>query len=258
MVIVPWSQVVKCRGRPLRLNSIERNVDCRGSGSYPSLMHRALTTILLCAVAYSASAQVGGLPRDAYGSPIWTPHPTLRFDSVVPEATIPKQMIAELRVSDVKVVLEDTALEAVEARLGGRIGSEGDAASSLSWLCLHGGDGAEPWVLWLESGEIDGPAVGSFQWQRVPSDARFDGRCSELPETKGKVELPNKLRLGESEAAVFKVLGTPTSRKGDMLFYEHQHDESIHGEPCTSTNIVIVILRDGVVWAIEVHQTTFS
>jgi hypothetical protein len=111
-------------------------------------------------------------------------------------------------------------------------------------------------VLWLESGEVDGPTVGGFQWRRVPATANFDTRCRELPDWDSKVKLPIGLHLGGRETQVLQVLGQPTLRKGNTLIYEHEHDELIHGEPYTSMNTVIVVLRHGVVWAIDVDQST--
>jgi hypothetical protein len=167
-------------------------------------------------------------------------------------------MITSLTVSDVTVTLDDTELQAMQARFGGEIGSEGDAAESLGWLCLHGNDAAGPWVLWLESGEMDGPSIGAFQWRRVVTNSEFDERCQALPETRSNVKLPINLRLGTPKAEVIQRFGRPTSQKDGTLLYEHEHKESIHGEPCTSLNLVIVVVRNGVVWAIEAHQTTMS
>jgi hypothetical protein len=165
-------------------------------------------------------------------------------------------MIASLRVSGVTIPLEEeTELESLQTRFGGEIGSEGDAADSLGWLCLYGNDAVGPWVLWLESGEIDGPYVGAFQWRRVSHSAEFDERCSALPDT-SEVELPIDLGIGTSEEKVIKILGRPTSRRGNTLLYEHEHDELVRGEEFNSSNMVIVALRGGVVWAIQVAKTT--
>ncbi len=165
-------------------------------------------------------------------------------------------MIASLRVSETTIPLEEeTELETAQTMFGGKIGAQGDAADSLLWLCLHGSDAAGPWVLWLESGEIDGPYVGGFQWRRVSRSAQVDERCSALPDT-SEVELPINLRLGTSEKKVIKLLGSPTSRRGDTLLYEHEHDELIRGEEFNSSNSLIVELRGGVVWAIQVNKTT--
>ncbi|HEV2699010.1 MAG TPA: hypothetical protein VGU90_13515 [Terriglobales bacterium] len=111
-------------------------------------------------------------------------------------------------------------------------------------------------MLWLKSGEIDGPNVGGFQWKRVPSFAQFDARCQ--PEGSSNVALPIKLRVGTTEAQVLEILGPPSARKGNNLIYVHEHGESIRNEPYTSVNSVILVLRDGIVWGIEVEKTTTS
>jgi hypothetical protein len=177
---------------------------------------------------------------------------------VLPEATVPKQMIATIHVSDFAIVLEDTELQAVREHLGGQIGSQGDAGEALGWLCLHGTDAMGGWVLWLKSGEIDGPNVSGFQWQRVTSSAQFDARCQALPEGSSNVALPIELRLGTTEAQVLEILGPPSARTGNNLIYVHEHEQSIHDQPYTSVNSVIVVLRNGIVWGIEVEKTTTS
>jgi hypothetical protein len=174
------------------------------------------------------------------------------------KATVPKPMVTKLDISDFTISLEETELKAVQAHFGGEIGSEGDASEYLGWLCLHGGDAAERWVLWLESSETDGPAVGGFQWRRVPATAHFDTRCQELPDGGSKVKLPIDLRLGDRETKVLQVLGQPTFRKGNTLIYEHEHDEPIRGEPYTFMNTVIVVLRHDVVCAIDVDKSTMN
>ncbi|SRR5579864_6543022 len=220
-------------------------------------MNRTLAIVLFCITALPVLCQNTASLHGAVAT-IWSPQPLLKFDNVLPEATVRKQMVTSLRVSDVTVTLEHTELQGMQTRFGGEVGSEGDAATSLGWLCLHGSDAAGPWVLWLESGEMDGPNIGAFQWRRVASTAEFDERCQGLPDGKSKVELPISLRLGIPEAEVVRMLGRPSSRKDGTLPYEHEHKESIRGESYTSLNVVIVVIRNGVVWAIEAHQTTMS
>jgi hypothetical protein len=143
----------------------------------------------------------------------------------------------------------------MQVMFGGTIGHVGDAGEWFQWLCLHGADDTGPWVLWLESGEIDGPYVGGFEWARVPRSSQFDERCAALPDA-SKVELPIQLRLSTPEASVLQLLGQPTFRKGNVLAYEHEHNETIRGEPFISDNGVYVGIREGVVWAINVWKTT--
>jgi hypothetical protein len=221
-------------------------------------MNRRVAIALLCTLTCAAFTQTASRPEESSGaSLVWKPIPVIDLD-VLPKATVPKLMITKLRVSDLTIVLEQTELEAIQAHFGGEIGSEGDASESLGWLCLHGSDAVGRWVLWLESGEIDGPTVGGFQWRRVPDAVQFDERCRRLPDTSSNVEMPIELRLGATETKVLQILGQPTVRKGDTLIYAHEHEESLHNEPYTSTNTVTVVLRYGGVWAIEVHKTTLS
>jgi hypothetical protein len=218
-------------------------------------VNRTAGVILFCVVLGFASAQTAARPQGADGGKIWTPQLLLKFDDPLPEATVPKEMIPSVRISDVKVTLEHTELEAMEARFGGEIGSEGDAGESIGWLCLHGNDAVGPWVLWLLSDEIDGPYVGGFEWARVSRSSQFDERCAALPDP-SRVELPIQLRLDTPEARVLQLLGRPTFRKDKVLAYEHEHDETIRGEPFISDNGVYIAIRDGKVWAINVWKTT--
>jgi hypothetical protein len=220
-------------------------------------MSQIVAVALLCLAVCPAFAQTTVRQPTGDEPTIWAPPILWKFnDRALPKATVPKEMIASLRVSGVTIPLEEeTELETMQSRFGGEIGSQGDAADSLGWLCLYGSDGIGPWVLWLESGEIDGPYIGGFQWRRVSHSSRFDERCSALPDT-SEVRLPIGLGLGTSEAKVIRILGRPTSRRGDTLLYEHEHDELIRGEQFFSTNTVIVALRGGVVRAIQAVKTT--
>jgi hypothetical protein len=188
---------------------------------------------------------------------VWKPPRVLKSD-VLPAATVPKEMVKTLRVSDLTIALESTDMKKVQRRFGGTFGAEGDAGDSLEWLCLRGGDAAGRWVLWLKSGEMDDGTVGSFQWRRVPRDAKFDERCGVLSKADDRVELPIALRLGMSEADVLDVLGQPTGRYGNTLLYVHKHEGLNNNQEFTALNTVSVVVRDGAVWAIEVLKVSMS
>ncbi len=221
-------------------------------------MSRTIVIAVLCLATCAGFAQTVGRSGELV---IWEPSSVpsflLKIDPY-PPATVPKPMITSLDISNFQIMLEDTELKATRARFGGGIGQKGDAGEYAAWLCLQGGDEAGPWVLWLESGEIDGPYVGGFQWRRVPVDAQFDPRCQAPGKADSEIRVPTGLRLGMTEAKVLKILGKPTLRKGDTLVYEHEHNEIIRNEPYTSVNSVIVVLRRGVVLAIYVDKTTSS
>jgi hypothetical protein len=220
-------------------------------------MNRFFAMALFFVAAWSASAQTIAPAPALDESKIWGPQPLLRFnDGPALRATVPEEMIASVRVSDVNVVLEqDLELQALQIRFGGKIGAEGDAANWHAWLCVHGSDTGGPWVLWLESSEIDGPYVGGFQLRRVPRSAQFDDRCAALPDA-AKIEMPIDLALGTPKTKVISLLGRPTARVGNVLLYEHEHNELIRGEEFSSFNSVMVELRDEVVSGIEVAKTT--
>jgi hypothetical protein len=221
-------------------------------------MKAAFGIALFYAVTCAAFAQRANRTQEGSDAPlVWEPASVLHLD-VFPKATVPKPMITKLHVSDWNIVLEETELEVVRAHLGGEIGSHGDASESLGWLCLYGSDEAGRWVLWLESGEIDGGSVGSFLWRRVGPNTRFDKRCRMLPKVGSRIKLPIPIRLGTTETKALQILGRPTARHRHALVYVHEHEESIHNEPYTSTNTVVVEFRRGLVWAIEVHQTNQS
>src|SRR4051812_24462262 len=121
-------------------------------------------------------------------------------------------MVTKLRISNIPITLEKTSMAQAEQLLGGTSGAKGDAGDALQWLCLHGTDGSGRWVLWLESGEIDGGYVGSFQWQRLSINEKLDRRCQALSGPKITLVLP--LQLGMSEGEVLNALGKPSLRKG--------------------------------------------
>ena len=104
---------------------------------------------------------------------------------------------------------------------------------------------------------MDGPWVGSFQWRRVPEQARFDARCGTLSED-DKVRLTLPLHLGMSESQLSEVLGQPTLRNGNVLLYVYEHDTSDKNGPFTVLNTVSIVLRDGAVWAIDVLKVSFT
>ena len=115
------------------------------------------------------------------------------------KATVAKEMLNTLRVSKVGITLEETRLDKVGQLLGGEVGAKGDAGDAMRWLCFHGTDSRRDWILWLESGEIDGGRIGSFQWRTMPGGAKADRRCRALSGA-APVTLGLPLKLGMTEA----------------------------------------------------------
>ena len=165
-------------------------------------------------------------------------------------------MVTELEVSGFKIELEETALTDAQAHLGGTIKHGGDAAESLHWLCYQLGGRNHRSLLWLFSGEMNGGAVGGFQWSAIASDANSNPGCVTL--TGGSVRLPHNLRPGMSISLVHQVLGAPTRVRGDITEYVHEEPQQIRDQPYIETNVVEVLIRSGRVRKIEVWKSTSS
>jgi hypothetical protein len=140
--------------------------------------------VLLLAFSLPSLAQIL-VPRDQRKNlTIWEPPLLLKFtDDSYSHPSVAKEMIASLSLSDSRILLEQTEMDVIQSKFGGEPGARGDASESLRWLCLHGTDDAGRWVLWLESGEMDGPSIGEFQWQRVSTSAIFDRAAPHSPPT---------------------------------------------------------------------------
>lgn len=234
----------------------EGNVASMRNCSYDWAMKFTGRVLFLLAFSLPSLAQIVLPLVQRNDALIWEPPLLLKFtDDSFSHPSVPKEMVASLLLSDSRILLEETQMDIIQSKFGGEPGARGDASESLRWLCLHGADDAGRWVLWLESGEMDGSYIGEFQWQRVSNSASFDPRCAAQP-ANTKIVLPINVKLGISQEEVLKVLGKPTWEKANVLLYEHQHDEKIQGELFTSFNTVIIALRGGVVEAIDVMKTT--
>lgn len=165
-------------------------------------------------------------------------------------------MISTVRFESVQITLEQTTLKDVQTRLGGDMGQKGDASEALEWLCFYGTDAKGRWALWLESDEMGGGTVDGFALQRLDRNATADRRCQMVGKNDGRVRLPVPLRLGLTEMQVRNLLGRPTAKYRNTVIFDHEHEETIRGEPFTASNSVAVALRGGVVWAIQVWKTT--
>jgi hypothetical protein len=216
---------------------------------------RFAVCIALLALTSAAFTQTNERPNPRRDRVVWEP-PGWNFPENV-KATVPKEMLTTFRVLDYEIKLEETSINDVKERLGGIIGRKGDASDASAWLCFHGADATGRWVLWLENGEIDGDSVGGFQWQRLSNRDILDGRCHTLGKGDSLLQLPLSLRLGIRSAVVLSKLGPPTFKDGQRLIYLHEHEagSARPEDPFISSNIVMVRIRNGVVWAIEASKT---
>jgi hypothetical protein len=138
------------------------------------------------------------------------------------------------------------------------LGHSGDAGEALGWLCLYSRNASDGWVLWLESAEIDGEAIGGFLWLRMSSVQRIDSRCKLLNTEQSIVTSPVPLRLGMTKLQVEQLLGKPSGRFQETFMYFHQHETTIKDTPYTSDDSIDIVYRNDLVWAIHGSLTTSS
>lgn len=217
-------------------------------------MTRAIGLSVFCTVLTFCA-----IPVRAQKEPhlIWEP-PIFELPSQFPKPTKPKPIITGLKVAGISIQLEDTHLDAASKSLRAQEGSRGDAGEALGWICLYGRDHKGTWGLWLMSGEIDGPAIGSFQWQMFPSDTKFDSRCRFLGNSENTVDLAVDFRLGMTESQVEAVIGTPTSKFRNVRIYSHEHSLRLNSESYSADNDVFIRYESGAVSAMLVHYAVSS
>jgi hypothetical protein len=117
-----------------------------------------------------------------------------------------------LRVAQMPIVLEKTALLEVQNRFGGSIGHRGDGGNALACRCFRGGDINAPWALCLESSALmGGRLIDRYTLQRLDPNAKIDQRCRRFGKGEGEIELPVALRLGVTEMQVREILSEPTA-----------------------------------------------
>jgi hypothetical protein len=216
----------------------------------------AMAWVAAAAAIFTCACRAQAIGRQGANRVLWFPPSIDRWNSLH-SPTVPKEMVASLRVAGFPITLEKTALEDARNRFGGTIGKRGDAGDFEAWLCLHGNGPNGPWVLWLTSGELDGPAISGFEWRHLSLNEIPDHRCLFL-EGSSVIELPLPLHPGMTGAEARKVVGNPTVVRGETLIFFHEHDEVIDNLPYTADNIVSLVLRGGRVLAIEVQKTTVN
>lgn len=185
---------------------------------------------------------------------LWMP-PNHSITPTAPGPTVNREIVTSLRIAMLQIVLEETMLTEVRDRLGGTIGQRGDAGEFLQWLCYTNNDSGGPWILWLESSEIDGGTIGGVELSRMSRTETPDKRCSQLPKG-AKVNLPSGLHLGMSPKDVEMRLGRPSMAHGEALIFEHEHKEVISSQPYTFSNTVTFVLHGAAVWAINIRKLT--
>ena len=156
--------------------------------------------------------------RAAIAQAPWEP-PSISDGPQLPPIAVPSDLIPALRIGSVDVLLNRTPLAAVARQFEARIGRRGDANDALGWICLTGRDAGGRWVLWLESGEIHGGAIGAFQLRRIGAAERIDSRCVS---SRADIRTLAAVRLGMSRADVKRLLGEFSGTPA-MVSYLYEH-----------------------------------
>jgi hypothetical protein len=212
-------------------------------------------TIVMMAMACVCSAQTAKT-RLGRGTILWSP-PKISWPDNLPRPTVPKEIIGALRIANMPIVLEKTKLEDVQRRLGGTIGSQGDAGDSVAWLCFQGKNEYGPWIFWLTSGEIEGlTSINGLQWKRLAASETPDHRCRLLTPDSGEIELPLTLHPGMTGNEARTILGRPTFARGNSLVFCHEQQVVIRKQPYTTENTIGILLHGDIVEEIDVVKVT--
>jgi hypothetical protein len=217
------------------------------SGRIQEIM-RSILSIVLVLLSLTAFAQTTPQSKSQSTRMVWEP-PDWNFPQNL-KGNGRREMLTSFSVSSYEIVLERTEMKDVQTRLRGEIGSRETDASE--WLCFHGVNETGRWVLWLENDEISENLVGAFQRRLLSENEALDPRCQVFRREDSTITLPLPFTLGATQSEVLKSLGSPTATNSERLIYLHAHENGSF----VSSNIVIVRLRNGVVWAIQASKTT--
>ena len=185
--------------------------------------------------------------RAAGAQALWEP-PSIGDGRQFPVIAIPSDLIPALRIDNREIVLDRTPLAETARRFKARIGRRGDGSESLGWVCIAGRDAEGRWMLWLESGEIHGDAVGAFQLRRIGVPEPIDAKCVS---SRASIRNPAGLRLGMSRADVRRILGESSGTPA-MIAYLYEHPGA---DGFTIESMISVVFADDVVAAFEVWRT---
>ncbi|HEY3703483.1 MAG TPA: hypothetical protein VGL22_00375 [Terracidiphilus sp.] len=215
---------------------------------------RQWTPLALLLVSLPALTAQSPTPSWRPGAELWAPLPTPATDKL-PDPTGKDEIIARLTISGFAIRFESTPLDSVRNHFNAEIGAAGDAGEAERWVCVQGQDDNGPWVLWLLSNAIDGPAVGGFEWLRIDTADKVDRRCKHLAPGQDVIQLPVPLRLDMSLADAAVVLGTPSGLTGRSRIYVHAHTLTSNGESYSAENTVYLQFRQKSLRAIHALYT---
>ena len=185
--------------------------------------------------------------RAAGAQALWEP-PSIGDGRQFPVITIPSDLVPALGIDNREIVLDRTPIAEAAQWFNARIGRRGDGSESLGWICIAGRDAEGRWMLWLESGEIHGNAVGAFQLRRIGAAERIDEKCVGW---RAGIRNPAGLRLGMSRADVRRILG---EFSGTPAMIAYLYERPAAGGFTVESMISVVFVEDAVT-AFEVWRT---
>ena len=185
--------------------------------------------------------------RGASAQALWEP-PGIGDGRQFPVIAVPSDLIPALGIDTHEIVLDRTPLAEAAQWFTARVGRRGTGSESLGWVCIAGRDAEGRWMLWLQSGEIHGNAVGAFQLRRIGTGDRIDSRCVS---SRASIRNAAGLRLGMSRADVRRILGDSSGTPA-MIAYLYEHPGA--GGFTVESMISVVFVEDAVT-AFEVWRT---
>jgi len=185
--------------------------------------------------------------RTAGAQPLWEP-PSIGDGRQFPVIAVPSDLIPALGIDKREIVLDRTPLADAAQWFKARIGRRGAGSESLGWVCIAGRDAEGRWMLWLQSGEIHGNAVGAFHLRRIGAAERIDAKCVS---SRAGVRNAAGLRLGMSRADVRRMLGD-SSGTPPMVAYLYEHPGA---GGVTIESMISVVFANDAVTAFEVWRT---
>lgn len=139
-----------------------------------------------------------------------------------------------------------TRLSDVQKRFGGQIEREGDAASSMQWLCYD--LPVQHQRIWLSSYEINGGMVANITASAVAAPADSPS-CLPLKDT---MSVDGFLALGTAPADIAKRLGAPGMQAADWSAW--RHEAKLSGN-CTEDQTLTIRADKGRVVYISAYGT---
>jgi hypothetical protein len=170
---------------------------------------------------------LGSLFAASHSSFAQTPPPVFPFDSLSDEttwkATLKRKPATSLLMGTFQVRFEETKLDDVlRAASAGKIWSQGDAATSITWLCYTNLSATRVERVWIMSGEMGGGEYVTDVRAELLPNGSATADCPALPDKLKPLSLDNQLWLDVPEGAAVEKLGVPSFQKDAWRVYSFE------------------------------------